>query len=159
MSQDARFEDGAESALHLKAFDADSVAVISALIQDAIFPITEIKWEPKARRLSLLLNRFRWEDRALAERQQRPYERVRSVLAIGDVTGVASQGINRQERDTVLSLLSVGWEPGDDGTGRIVLTLAGDGAIRADVECVDLTLRDVTKPYAAPSRKVPGHPE
>lgn len=159
MSQDARFEDGAHGALHLKAFDPESVAVISALAQDAVFPITEMKWEPKPRRLSLLLNRFRWEDRADAERQGRPFERVRSVLTISDVTAVASQGIDRQERETVLSLLALSWEPGADGTGQIVLTLAGDGAIRAEVECIDLTLRDVTRPYVAPSRKAPGHPD
>ena len=159
MTDDARFEDGAETALYLAAFDAEGVEVISALLQDAVFPITEMKWDRKARRLSLLLNRFRWEDKDAADRQGRPYERVRSLLVIGDVTGVASQGIDRTDTDTVLSLLSVTWEPGEDGTGRFVLLLAGDGGIAAQAECIDVILRDVTKPYVAPSGKAPDHPE
>jgi hypothetical protein len=40
-----------------------------------------------------------------------------------------------------------------------VLTLAGDGAIALEVECLDVTLRDVTRPYAAISGKLPMHPE
>lgn len=156
---DARFEDGAESALTLLAQSPEDLTVISALLQDAVLPASEIRWDRAARKLALLVNRFRWEDREAAEREGRPYERVRSLVVIGDVLRVASQGVPRGEADTVLSVLSLDWQPGEDGTGRLVLVLAGDGAIAAEVECLDLTLRDVTRPYIAPSRKVPGHPE
>lgn len=156
---DARFEDGAESALTLLAQSPEDLQVISALLQDAVLPASEIRFDRGARKLALLVNRFRWEDREAAEREGRPYERVRSLVVIGDVLRVASQGVPRGEADTVLSVLSLDWQPGEDGTGRLVLVLAGDGAIAAEVECLDLTLRDVTRPYIAPSRKVPGHPE
>lgn len=159
MGKDARFEDAAERPLHLKAEAAEDVPVISALAQDAVFAITDMSWQPKARRLALLLNRFRWEDRSAAEARGRPYERVRSLLVISGVTGVASQGIDRTDTSTVLSLLSIAWQPGADGTGRVELTLAGDGAIAAEVECLDLTMKDVTRPYVAPSHKAPSHPE
>ncbi|MBC7139212.1 MAG: DUF2948 family protein [Defluviimonas sp.] len=154
---DARFEDGGETALTLLAFSPEDLQVISALLQDAVLPASEIRWDRRARKLALLVNRFRWEDRDAAEREGRPYERVRSLLVIGDVLRVASQGVPRGDADTVLSILSLDWHPGEDGTGRLVLVLAGDGAIAADVECIDLTLRDVTRPYLAPSRKAPGH--
>jgi len=156
---DARFEDGAETALSLLAQSPEDLPVISALLQDAVLPASEIRWDRTARKLALLVNRFRWEDREAAEREGRPYERVRSLLVIGDVLRVASQGVPRGDADTVLSVLSLDWQPAEDGTGRLVLVLAGDGAIAADVECLDLTLRDVTRPYIAPSRKLPGHPE
>jgi hypothetical protein len=156
---DARFEDGAEKPLRLIAQDADGLPVISALIQDAVLPITEMAFDRKARKLSLLLNRFRWEDRPAAERRGRVVERVRSVLTIADIRRLSTQGIDRDDRDTVLSVLALSWHPGEDGTGRVVLTLAGDGAIAADVECLDLTLTDVTRPYRAPSGKAPSHPE
>ncbi|MCA3479159.1 MAG: DUF2948 family protein, partial [Rhodobacter sp.] len=58
----------------------------------------------------------------------------------------------------VLSLLSVGFEPGEDGTGRVILTLAGDGAIALAVEALEVTLKDVTRPYLAPSGHAPKHP-
>jgi hypothetical protein len=156
MSEDARFEDAHEAPLHLKALEAEDLPVISALVQDAVFPITELRWEPKKRRFALLLNRFRWEDRGPKGRAP---ERVRALLVVDDVTGVATQGIDRQAKDTILSLLSLAWEPGEDGTGRLVLTLAGDGAVALTVECLDVTLKDVTRPYAAPSKRTPGHPE
>jgi hypothetical protein len=57
----------------------------------------------------------------------------------------------------VLSVLQLAWEAGEDGTGRLVLTLAGDGAIAADVEALEVTLTDVTRPYIAPTGKVPSH--
>lgn len=154
---DARFEDGNEQPLNLLAQDADDLPVISALVQDAVLPVTEMTWDRKARRFALLLNRFRWEDRTAAEAAKRPVERVQSLLVIEDVLAVKTQGIDRRDRDTVLSLLAVAWEPGPDGTGRLVLTLAGDGAVAVEVEALDVALRDVTRPYRAPSGKVPSH--
>lgn len=153
MSGDARFEDAAEAPLRLLAQDAEDLQVISALVQDAVFPATEMRWQPRARRFALLINRFRWEDRT----RDRPPERVQALLVIDDVRKVASQGLPRQPGDLVLSLLSLAFEPGEDGTGRLTLTLAGDGAIALEVECLSVSLRDVTRPYLAPSGKVPGH--
>lgn len=154
---DARFEDGSEEPLRLKALDGEDLKVISALVQDAVFPITEMTWDRKHRRFALLLNRFRWEDGGRV--RAHPPERVQSVLVIDDAMAVASQGIDRGDPDMVLSLLTLDWDPGEDGTGRITLVLAGDGAVAVDVECIDVTLRDVTRPYVAPSHKVPDHSE
>ena len=72
---------------------------------------------------------------------------------------MASQGIDRSEADLVLSVLAIDWAAGEDGTGRITLVLAGDGVVAVDVEALDVTLKDVTKPYIAPSGKTPAHPE
>ncbi|WP_071673983.1 DUF2948 family protein [Nioella nitratireducens] len=154
---DARFEDGGAQPLRLKALDGDDLKVISALVQDAVFPITEMTWDRPRRRFALLLNRFRWEEGESITAH--PPERVQSVLAIDDVQAVASQGVDLSDKDTVLSLLALDWTAGEDGSGRLTLVLAGDGAVAVDVECVDVMLKDVTRPYIAPSRKVPGHPE
>jgi hypothetical protein len=153
--EDARFEDAHEAPLYLKALEPEDLPVISALVQDAVFPISEMRWQPKRRRFSMLLNRFRWEEET-AGRRHAP-ERVRALLVVDDVTRVASQGIDRHETETVLSLLNLAWEPGEDGTGRLLLTLAGDGAIALEAECLDVTLKDVTRPYLAPSHKAPRH--
>ncbi len=157
MTNDARFEDGEEEPLRLKALDADDLAILSAAVQDSVFPIGEMRWQKPWRRFALLLNRFRWEDADAAKSTGRPVERVQSVLAIEDVQNVVSQGIDRSDSDMVLSLLSVTFEPGEDGMGRVLLTLAGDGAIGVDVEALEVTLRDVTRPYRAVSGKVPEH--
>jgi DUF2948 family protein len=157
MSEDAKFEDGGERPLYLKALDAEDLQVLSALVQDAVLPMGEVRYDRSRRQFALLLNRFRWEDVPQAERRKRDFERVQSVLAIDDVMKVATSGIDPSDKDLVLSLLSVSFEPGKDGTGRVELTLAGDGAIALDVEAIDLTLKDVTRPYVAPSRHLPKH--
>lgn len=159
MTEDARFEEGGEAPLRLKAMDLEDLAVIATLVQDAVFPITEMKWDRKARRFAILLNRFRWEDKSLAERRGRDFERVQSVLAIEDAMHVATQGVDRSDTDTVLSIMTMTFVSGEDGTGRIEITLAGDGAIAIGVEALEITLRDVTRPYVAPSRRAPDHPE
>lgn len=155
---DARFEDGEDRPLHLMATDAEDLQVLSALVQDSVFPITEMSFDRRRRRFALMLNRFRWEDAEAAQRSGRGVERVRSVLVVQDVLAARTQGIDRQDRDTILSLLSVTFQPGAEGAGTLVLTLAGDGAIALQVETLDMALSDVSRPYLAPSGKVPGHP-
>lgn len=157
MSEDARFEDGIARALRLVAVDAEDLTVLSSLVQDAVLPANEMRWERDRRRFSCLINRFRWEDKAVAERQRRGVERVQALLVVDDVTKVAQQGLDIRDADTVLSLLSLGFEPGEDGTGRIMMTFAGDGAAALDVEAVNVTLQDVTRPYLAPAGKSPSH--
>lgn len=154
MQDDARFEDGQEKPLNLGAFDGDDLKVLSALTQDAVFPLGEMRWQASERRFALLLNRFRWEDDG---RDRHGAERVQSVLVIDNVLKVASQGIDRSDKEMILSLLSIDWQPGADADGVLELTLAGDGAIRLQVEALELSLRDVTRPYRAPSGNTPNH--
>ena len=153
MTGDARFEDGADKPLRLRALDAEDLGVVSSLVQDAVFPVGEMRWDRRQRRFAILVNRFRWEDSA---RTGAP-ERVQAVLLVEDVRAVRSQGVDPRAGDTVLSLLAVGFEPGPDGTGTVVFTLAGDGAVACDVEALEVILKDVTRPYLAPSGKTPAH--
>lgn len=162
---DARFEDGGERPLRLVAQDAADLQVIAALVQDAVLTGADLSWRPGERRFALLVNRFRWEDRDRAQAAGRPVERVRSLLVFADVRAVAHQGLDRRDRDTVLSLLTLSYTPdappedpaGPAGPGRITLVFAGDGALALTVECLDAQLADVTRPYAAPSRRAPSH--
>ena len=156
---DAKFEDGFEGALALMAQSVEDLAVIASLTQDAVLTAADLRWDAKAHRLVLLLNRFRWEDSPAAARQNRPFERVRALLIVSDVTKIASQGITKGDADTVLSLLDLAWEPVEDGAGVLHLTFAGDGALAVSAECLNLDLRDVTRPYRAPSGKLPTHSE
>lgn len=157
MSEDAKFEDAeGDAPLRLMAQDVSDLEVISSLLQDAVFSASDISWSPKRREVALLLNRFRWEWHGGAPDLP---ERVQSILLIRDVASVSSQGFDRKDTDLVLSLLTVSFEPSEDGTGDVLVTLSGDGALRCAVECLDLVLSDVTRPYVAPSRRTPSHPD
>ncbi|MEM9582608.1 MAG: DUF2948 family protein [Pseudomonadota bacterium] len=159
MSEDARFEDGVDRPLRLIAEDAEDLQVLSSLVQDAVFPVGDMRWHASKRRFAMLVNRFRWEDATLTRQRDSAFERVRCVLAFDDVKHVSAQGVDRSDAEMVMSLLAVDWQPAEDGTGRLELTLAGDGAVALDVECINATLQDVTRPYLAPSGKKPEHPE
>jgi len=160
MTVDARFEDGrtpADLPLRLRAETAEDLSVMSALLQDAVAQPSEMAWARKHRRFTVLLNRFRWEDAPAAERERRSFERVRAVLAVESVLQARTSGVDPRDGDLVLALLALAFEPGDDGAGTLRLILAGDGEIALDVECLDVRLADVTRPYLARSR--PRHPD
>ncbi len=151
--QDARFADADEGPLRLRALDAEDLQVLSALVQDAVAQVGEVSWLKGHRRFAALVNRFRWEGAT------RTPERVRSLLVVENVQGVRSQGVDPRDKDTVVSILSLAWEGGEDEAGRLLVTLAGDGVIAIEAEALEVILQDVTRPYVAPSRKAPSHPE
>jgi hypothetical protein len=156
---DARFEDGAERPVRLRAETAEDLEIVSALVQDAVAQVADAAWTPRRRRFTLLVNRFRWEDAPAAVRQNRPYERVRALLSVGAALSARAQGLDPAARETVVSLLAIGFEPTADGAGVVRLTLAGDGEIAIEVEALDVTLTDVSRPYLSPSRRMPAHRE
>jgi len=157
MTQDAGFNDALDRPLNLGAQDAEDLQVISSLTQDAVLTVDDLKWNRAERQVVFLLKRFRWEDVELAKQQGRDPERVQSLLVIQNATGLASQGIDRKQADIVLSLMSLEFSGAVDGVGDLILTFSGDGALKVQVDGLDVALRDVTRPYVAPSKQVPNH--
>ena len=157
MNQDAGFNDALDRPLNLGAQDAEDLQVISSLTQDAVLTVDDLKWSRAERQLVFLLKRFRWEDVELAKQQGRDPERVQSLLVIQNATGLASQGIDRKQADIVLSLMSLEFSGAVEGVGDLILTFSGNGALKVQVDGLDVALRDVTRPYVAPSKQVPNH--
>ena len=157
MTQDAGFNDALDRPLNLGAQDAEDLQVISSLTQDAVLTVDDLKWNRAERQVVFLLKRFRWEDVELAKQQGRDPERVQSLLVIQNATGLASQGIDRKRVDIVLSLMSLEFSGAEDGVGDLILTFSGDMALKVQIDGLDVALRDVTRPYVAPSKQVPNH--
>lgn len=160
---DAKFSDADEKPLRLIGDSAEDLTVVSALMQDAVTRVGDIAWMKTRRRAVLFVNRFRWEDEARAKAAGRPFERVRAVLLVAQVTAVRASGIDPKDPDMVLSVLSLDWEKANDDSedpsGALRITLAGDGEILIEAEYLDLRLEDVTRPYTAPSGMAPHHAE
>ena len=151
---DARFED-AEKPLRLLAGTPEDLAVLAALAQDAVGTVGEAAWLGKKRRFVALINRFRWEDAAAAERARRPFERVRATLSVEHVLAVRARGVALDAPATVYNLLHLAFEPGEDGAGVVRLALSGGGDIAISVEALEVTLTDVARPHQA--RGLPRH--
>ena len=155
---DARFEDAdTERPLRLRAETPEDLVVISALVQDAVTEGTRAAWMPRRRRFTFMLNRFRWETAERCRRSGRPFERVQSLLCIDNALRVRGHGVDPQNRDVVLCVLAIDWEPGEEGAGTVKITLAGDGAFAIDVECLEVSITDVTRPYHARASAPPAH--
>lgn len=135
----------------LKAGDAEDLEIISARLQDAVGRLKDFIWLPKERRFAVLLNRFRWED------AKGPGTRVQAALRFDGVSRVQSSHVKQGAADAVVSLLAIRFtQAGDsDPGGMIELTLAGGGAFRLAVECIDVELTDLTRPWTA--RGKPSH--
>ena len=135
-------------ALKLKAGDAEDLEVISARLQDAVGRLKDFVWLPKERRFAVLVNRFRWEAKG-------PASRVQAALRFDGVSKVQSQNVKLGAPEAVVSLLAIRFTQGEEPSGVIELTLAGGGAFRLTVECIDAELADLTRPWTA--RAKPDH--
>jgi hypothetical protein len=135
--------------LRLAAADAEDLEILSARLQDAAGKLKNFTWLPKKRRFAAVLNRLQWEDGGKT--------RVRAGLHFDGVLKVQSSKVKLGAGEAVVSLLAVRFEPagGEDPGGVIEIVLAGGGAIRLTVECIDAELIDMTGAWAAMG--VPDH--
>lgn len=145
--------------VRLQAREADEVAVLSALVQDAAVRVADLGFDRPARRFAMMMNRFRWEREARPKGlfRRRVPERVRSVLRFDFVDKASVQGIDLTDGERVLALLTLNVvDKGGDGAS-LDLLFAGNAAIRLQLECIEAVLEDVTAPW--PARQRPAHPQ
>lgn len=141
--------------LKLLALDGEDLAVISAHMQDAVFKVGDMEYEPRGLQFLLAANRFDWEK---SEVKARKFQRHRAALVFKRVQAVRTQGIDRRRRDAVLSLLAIRFEQKGEGPdGTIELALSGNATLALDVECIEVQLADIGGAWETTSR--PNHPD
>ena len=135
--------------LRLAASDAEDLEVLSARLQDAVFKLKDAVWQPRKRRFAAVVNRLQWESGGKT--------RLRAGLHFDGVLKVQSSKVKLGAGEAVVSVLAIRFTPneGEDPGGVIEIVLAGGGAIRLSVECIDAELADMTAPWAA--RGTPDH--
>ena len=135
--------------LRLAASDAEDLEVLSARLQDAVFKLKDAIWQPRKRRFAVVMNRLQWEAGGKT--------RVRAGLHFDGVLKVQSHKVKLGAGEAVVSVLALRFVPGgnEDPGGLIEIVLAGGGALRLTVECIDGELADMTTPWAA--RGTPDH--
>jgi hypothetical protein len=135
--------------LRLAAGDAEDLQILSARLQDAVLKLKDVSWQPKKRRFAAVVNRLVWEEGGRT--------RVRAGLHFDSVLKVQSHKVKLGAEEAVIDLLAVNFTPdgGENPGGVVELVLAGGGAIRLTVECIEAELADLTQPWAA--RGTPDH--
>ena len=143
--------DNQGSQLKLMAFDAEDLQVISSCCQDSVLKVRDLSYLASKNQFSLELNRFAWEQ----DGKTKISERRKSMLHFAQVNRVRVSGIDRSDKEIVLSLLAVLFEAGDEPSGEIELVFAGDGAIKLNLECIEAQLSDMPAAWEAKGR--PSH--
>jgi hypothetical protein len=168
---------GVERAFRVRAESLEDLEVVSAMLQDAIVPISEIAWRRSDKRFVLMTQRFLWEKASRdSANHQGPdalgnaepnrevdeegedsaptdwFERVTCALRFENVTAVRANGIDLASRGQMLELLSIHLTD-----GGLDLAFAGDKTIRLSVSALSCHAEDIGEPW--PTTQRPEHPE
>ena len=139
--------------LKLIALDPEDLRVLSCHLQDAVIRVGDMVYLQKEMRFAAIANRFDWE-RAVEEADGR-YQRRRSGVRFERVKAAQVQGIDLEQKDAVLELLAVSFDPREEPSGVLTLLFAGGGAVRLQVECIEAELRDLGAAWK--TRRKPDH--
>ncbi len=132
--------------LKLQAKDADGVAVMSAILQDAILAARDMRYDAAAREFMLAFSRFRWE----AAADDAAFERVNCALTVKGVDQVQTTALDQNRKDDLHELLALVLEA---NTLRFVF--AGGAQLRLQLRDWQLRLEDFGAPW--PTEKCPSH--
>jgi hypothetical protein len=131
--------------VRLKAVDAEDLAVIAAFLQDSTTTLKEMVFEPENRRFAGIFERFRRE-------RQKDWDSCDgltvclSALLIEQVDEVKHRGLDPDDLDKKLTLLTIATEPGRDKLIHIDLVFEGGGEIQLRTDTIAAQLDDFGEP-------------
>ncbi len=138
--------------IRLRAHDLTDLSVVGAMVQDALVPAGDMRFLKDSGQFVLLLNRFRWENADDGP----PFGRTHAGLRFDNVTGVRFKGIDWDQPDGMLSLLTIAYDPdGEDAEEVVVLHFAGGAAVRLTLSSLACALEDMGDTW--PTNWKPGH--
>ena len=132
-----------EALLRLRAEDADDLAVISAVMQDALVSVKDLTYDRAMRRFMLVANRFRWEvrpDGKSHDANATAFERTLCAISFGAVDGASYRGFRRRDDERILSLLAI--RPGAK-PGTIDLEFSGGATLRLGISAIQVHATDI----------------
>ncbi len=133
--------------LRLAALDTEDLTVISAHLQDAILRPEDLTYLAGEQRFLMAARRFDWTPDA-------PPRRRLSGLHVERVRSIKSRGLTPGDT-TPMSLLALTFEPTDAPSAHIDLVFSGGAALRLEVECIEVRMKDLGPVWEAATR--PGH--
>jgi hypothetical protein len=133
--------------LRLAALDAEDLTVISAHLQDAVLRPDDLTYLAGEHRFLMAVRRFDWTPDA-------PPRRRLAGVHVERVLHVRTRGLAPGDT-TPMSLLALTFEPTDAPSGYIELVFSGGGAVRLEVECIEIRMKDLGPVWEAVAR--PGH--
>src|SRR5215813_7465804 len=133
------------------ALDRDDLEVVSTHLQDARVKVADVMWRPQEKRLVIALDRFDWLS---AEGTKPELRRCRAALRFERVSCCKCRCVNPHGKDDILNLLAVEFAESDGPAGVVTLTFSGGGALRLEVECLEVELADLGPSWPAAQRPI-----
>jgi len=137
--------------LRLRAEDADDLAVISAVVQDALISVKDLTYDSTARRFTLVVNRFRWEAQPGANREP-AFERTFCAVTFDAVEGAIYRGFRRRDEERILALLAI---RAGDVPGTVELEFSGGATLRLRTSAINVYATDIGEAW--PTAWQPAH--
>jgi hypothetical protein len=146
-----------EGLLRLRAEDADDLAVISAVVQDALISVKDLIYDRDAQRFTLVANRFRWEGKPANSGEngidgEAAFERTWCAVSFANVEAISYRGFRRRDDERILSLLAI--RPGESAS-TIDLEFSGGAAVRLGVSAIKVHATDIGEAW--PTAWQPDH--
>ena len=136
--------------LRLLAHDGDDVAVLSALLQDAIIPGSDMNFDRKLNEFVIVANRFCWELEPCGDVKSSDgkaiYERRLCGIRIAGVRAVKHYNWPRVRQYELFNLLALGLiDMAEQASDGVVLQFefSGGSSLRLNVDEVDIVLADL----------------
>lgn len=146
--------------LKLRADDAEDLAIVSAQLQDAIVPISDMTYLAPQKRFVMVANRFMWEVGGADDDAASPEDGAQDIgpvflrcncgIRFEGVTCVRSQGLDLQDRGLMLELLAIRWVD-----GVMELDFSGDARLRLEMTRPVCMIEDIGEPW--PTVRKPSH--
>lgn len=140
--------DADDKPLKLRARDGEDLAVISALLQDALVTLGDITYLPHEKSFIMAMNRYRWE-------RDDARQRVHSGIRFDTVQRAQFSGIDQRNRRQFLSFMTLEFQPQPDDLDIILLQFSGAGRIRLHINDLSCRLTDFDEPWSTQWR--PNH--
>ena len=136
--------------LRLLARDEDDVAVVSALLQDAIIPGADMEFNRKTNQFILVVNRFCWEipplDGVTSSDGKSVHERRLCGICIRHVSAAQHHNWPDMRQDALFNLLALRHvdmaEQAGEGKG-LQFEFSGGSSLRLLTDEIDITLADL----------------
>lgn len=127
--------------LKLAALDQEDLDVISAHMQDAVLSVADIRYLPREKAAVFVMNRFVWDGEK--DKRTGEYERRRAALSVKRVRSMRAHGIDPTNKEQIIDLLAITFDPKDEPAGVVLLAFAGGGTIALEVECIEVQMADL----------------
>ncbi len=127
----------------LKAEDKEDFKIIAACLQDSVIRQSEMTYLSSDRRFVTVLDRLVWENSDRMSPGNLPSLQVQSGLCFEGITSVKVHGIDQNQKDRILELLTIFFNP-----ASVTLLFTGGAAIKLEGENILCFLEDVSAPRA-----------